>query len=168
MNTTIGVGGLFDPATHAGLDKNGRDFGQTLGKWGLKPGPYLVLPFFGPCDVRDTAGKVADTFATPRTYISNAYWNYGSYLLEKVDWRSRWLYYDQMIDSAYDPYAFVRSAYLQNREFKVHGSHSRTEEEQEEELLNEAGAGEQAPPPSPQPKPQPQPQPQPQTSTPPH
>jgi phospholipid-binding lipoprotein MlaA len=162
MNTTIGLGGLFDPATHAGLDKSSRDFGQTLGKWGVKPGPYLVLPFLGPCDVRDTVGKVADTYATPRTYISNLYWNYGSWLLEKVDARSRLLDYDRVLDSAYDPYAFLRNAYLQNRDFKVYGGRSPGEEQREEELLNEAGAEQQAtPPPS-------SPQPQPQTSTPPH
>ncbi|MFZ0007354.1 MAG: VacJ family lipoprotein [Steroidobacteraceae bacterium] len=176
MNTTIGIGGLFDPATRAGLDKNSRDFGQTLGKWGLQPGPYLVLPFLGPSDVRDAFGKLADTYSTPRTYIDNRYWNYGSYLLEKLDERARLLDYDRTLDSAYDPYAFLRSAYLQNRDFKVNGSRSPSEEEQEEQLLNEAGAEEQAPPlkpqtPQPQ-KPQPQtPQPQaplPQTSTPPH
>jgi phospholipid-binding lipoprotein MlaA len=168
VNSTIGLGGLFDPATRAGLDKNQRDFGQTLGKWGVKPGPYLVLPFFGPCDVRDTAGKVADTFAAPRTYISNTYWNYGSYLLEKVDLRSRWLYYDRVLDSAYDPYAFLRNAYLQNRAFKVYGGRSPGEEQQEEELLNEAGAEEQEQEQTPPPSPQPKPQPQPQRSTPPH
>jgi phospholipid-binding lipoprotein MlaA len=166
MNTTIGIGGLFDPATHAGLDKNNRDFGQTLGKWGVKPGPYLVLPFLGASDVRDTVGRLADTFSTPRAYISNRYWNYGSYLLEKVDERAQLLSYDRVLDSAYDPYAFLRNAYLQNRDFKVYGGRSPGEEQQEEELLNEAGAQEQPPPPSPQP--QPRPQPQPQTGTPPH
>ncbi|MGA7824565.1 MAG: VacJ family lipoprotein [Steroidobacteraceae bacterium] len=171
MNTTIGIGGLFDPATRAGLDKNSRDFGQTLGKWGLKPGPYLMLPFLGPSDVRDAFGKVADTYSTPRTYIGNPYWNYGSYLLEKLDERARLLDYDRTLDSAFDPYAFLRSAYLQNRDFKVNGSRSPSEEEQEEQLLNEAGAEEQAPPLKPQtPQPQtPAPQaPLPQTSTPPH
>ncbi len=163
VNTTIGLGGLFDPATHAGLDKNSRDFGQTLGKWGLKPGPYLVLPFLGPSDVRDAVGRVADTYATPRTYISNRYWNYGSYLLNVVDERSRLLDYDKVLDSAYDPYAFMRNAYLQNRAFKVYGGRSPTEEQQEDELLKEAGAEEEAPAPTSQPTPAPKQQ----TSTPP-
>jgi phospholipid-binding lipoprotein MlaA len=146
VNTIMGIGGMFDLATPMGLQKNDRDFGQTLGKWGIGAGPYLVLPLLGPCDVRDTIGKVADTYSTPRTYISNTYWNYGSYLLEKVDERARLLPEDHVLDSAFDPYAFLRNAYLQNRAFKVNGGQSKTEEQQEEELLNEATGGAQAPP----------------------
>ncbi len=139
VNTVIGIGGLFDPATAMGLEKNDRDFGQTLGKWGLQPGPYLVLPFLGPSDVRDTVGKVGDTYGTPRTYIKNTYWNYGSWLLEKVDARSRYLEADHLIDSAYDPYAFLRNAYLQNRQFKVRGGRSQGEEVEEQKMLEESG-----------------------------
>ncbi|MGB6604879.1 MAG: VacJ family lipoprotein [Steroidobacteraceae bacterium] len=166
MNTTIGLGGLFDPATHAGLDKNNRDFGQTLGKWGVQPGPYLVLPFLGPSDLRDAVGRVPDAYSSPRAYISNFYWSAGTYLVNVVDERARLLDYDKLLDSAYDPYGFMRNAYLQNRAFKVYGGRSPSEEQQEDELLKEAGEEEQAPPPSPQP-PHAQP-PQPQTSTPPH
>jgi len=132
LNTTLGIGGLFDPATAAGLEKNDRDFGQTLGKWGLKPGPYVVIPFLGPSDVRDTFGRVADTYSTPRTYIRNTYWRYGVWLLDKVDERARYLDASQLVDQAYDPYAFLRNAYLQNRDFKVHGDRSHSEQEQEE------------------------------------
>ena len=142
INTTIGIGGLFDPATRMGLDKNDRDFGQTIGKWGVSKGPYLVLPFLGPCDVRDTIGKVADTFSTPRTYIRNRYWNYGLWLLEKVDTRSRLLDQDRLLDSAYDPYSFLRNSYLQYRDFRVNGGQSKSEEEQEQKLLEEAGEDE--------------------------
>src|SRR5579859_3343910 len=139
VNTLMGLGGLFDVATPMGLPKNDRDFGQTLGKWGLKPGPYLVIPFLGPSDVRDTFGRGADTFSTPRAYIRNTYWEYGSWLLEKVDERSRYLDQDHLIDSAYDPYAFLRNAYLQHREFKVRGASSRSEEEEEQKMLEESG-----------------------------
>ncbi|HEY2275796.1 MAG TPA: VacJ family lipoprotein [Steroidobacteraceae bacterium] len=139
VNTVIGVGGLFDPATAMGLEKGDRDFGQTLGKWGVGSGPYLVLPFLGPSDVRDTFGRTADTFSTPRTYIRNSYWNYGSWLLNAVDTRSRYLEADQVLDSAYDPYAFLRNAYLQNRAFKVRGSNSRNEEDEEQKMLEESG-----------------------------
>jgi phospholipid-binding lipoprotein MlaA len=139
VNTVIGVGGLFDPATAMGLEKGDRDFGQTLGKWGVGSGPYLVLPFLGPSDVRDTFGRTADAFSTPRTYIRNSYWNYGSWLLNAVDTRSRYLEADQVLDSAYDPYAFLRNAYLQNRAFKVRGSNSRNEEDEEQKMLEESG-----------------------------
>jgi phospholipid-binding lipoprotein MlaA len=168
INTTVGIGGLFDPATAMGLDKNDREFGQTLGKWGVRKGPYLVLPFLGPSDVRDTAGKVADTFSTPRSYIHNRWWNSGIYLLDKTDVRARLLDQDHLLDSAYDPYAFLRNAYLQNRDFKVNGGQSQSEEEQEQKLYQEAGEDEsaapegKAPPPAPAPQSSPPPPPTPQ------
>lgn len=139
LNSTIGIGGLMDPATRAGLEKNDRDFGQTLGKWGMGTGPYLVIPFLGPSDARDVVGKVADAYSTPRQYISNVYWRYGLWITEKIDLRSRLLDTDRLLDGAYDPYAFLRSAYLQHRDFKVHGGQSSSEEEQEQKMLEEAG-----------------------------
>jgi phospholipid-binding lipoprotein MlaA len=154
MNTTLGIGGLWDPATAAGLDKNDRDFGQTLGKWGVKKGPYVVVPFLGPSDVRDVFGKVADTYTTPRTYLHNTYWRYGLWVTEKIDARSRFLDTDRLLDSAYDPYAFMRNAYLQHRDFKVSGGQSASEEEQEQKMLEEAGEeapAQPAPPPQSQP-----------------
>ena len=173
FNTTVGLGGLFDPATAAGMQKNDRDFGQTLGKWGVPKGPYVVVPLFGPYDVRDGIGSVTvDYYANPRSYL-NFWTNLGVYAVRTVDHRSRLLPLDATIQSAYDPYAFVRSAYLQNRDFMVHGGQSQSEEEQEEKLMQEAGEEEnEAPPPSqpqapegaPKSPPQPPPAPQPQTS----
>jgi len=152
LNSTLGIGGLFDPATAAGLDKNDREFGQTLGKWGVPTGPYFVLPVFGASDVRDTFGRVVNDFSTPRQYIKNIYWNYGLFVVQEVDVRSQLLPYDRLVDTAYDPYTFVRNAYLQNREFKVHGGASKSEQQQEEELERQADEEQQsgAPPPPPQ------------------
>ncbi|HET7756695.1 MAG TPA: VacJ family lipoprotein [Steroidobacteraceae bacterium] len=147
LNTTLGIGGVLDPATAAGLDRNDRDFGQTLGKWGAGPGPYLVLPFLGPSDVRDTFGKAGDIFSDPRHYIDNDLLGYGLWALGVVDTRARLLDVEAVLESAYDPYAFVRNAYLQNREFKVRGGRSVSEEEQEQKLLEESGV-EEAPPPA--------------------
>jgi phospholipid-binding lipoprotein MlaA len=138
INTTFGIGGLFDPATGMGIDRNDRDFGQTLGKWGVKKGPYLVIPFLGPSDVRDAFGRLGDDFSTPRQYIRNPYWNYGLYLLQVTDTRARLLEATKLVESAYDPYAFMRNAYLQNRDFKVTGGRSKSEEEEEQKLLDEA------------------------------
>jgi phospholipid-binding lipoprotein MlaA len=150
LNTTLGIGGLFDPATAAGLEKNDRDLGQTLGKWGVKPGPYLVVPLLGPYDLRDGFGALADTYADPRTYTK--FWvDVSLYAVRGIDRRSRLLYADAMLSSAYDPYAFVRNAYLQNREFKVHGGHSQSEEDQEQRMLQESGEDEAPPPSSPSP-----------------
>ncbi|MGH8267011.1 MAG: MlaA family lipoprotein, partial [Steroidobacteraceae bacterium] len=155
INTTVGIGGLWDPATPAGLDKNDRDFGQTLGKWGAKPGPYLVIPFLGPSDVRDAFGKVGDEYSNPRHYISNTWVDYGLWALNAVDTRVHLLDAEAVLESAYDPYAFVRNAYLQNRAFKVNGGHSANEEEQEQQLLNEAGEEQPAPGTAPQAPPHP-------------
>jgi phospholipid-binding lipoprotein MlaA len=146
LNTTLGIGGLFDPATAAGLERNDRDFGQTLGKWGVHTGPYLVLPFLGPSDVRDAVGRAADTFSTPRSYIRDPYWEYGVWLLDKVDLRARYLDTDQVLASAYDPYAFLRNAYLQHRDFKVRGGPSQSEEEQHEQRMLEESGEDPAPP----------------------
>jgi phospholipid-binding lipoprotein MlaA len=143
LNTTLGIGGLFDPATRAGLDRNDRDFGQTLGVWGVKSGPYVVLPVLGPSDVRDAFGRGADTFANPRHYISNNWVAWGMWGVRGVDNRSRLLYADTIVQGAYDPYAFVRNAYLQHRDFKVSGGQqTQDENQQEQQLLDEADRAE--------------------------
>jgi phospholipid-binding lipoprotein MlaA len=159
FNSTVGLGGLFDPATAVGLEKNDRDFGQTLGKWGVPKGPYIVVPVFGPYDVRDGIGAVTvDYYANPRSYTT--FWvNTSLWLVRGVDRRSRLLPLDATIQSAYDPYAFIRNAYLQNRDFKVRGDQSHDEEEQEQKLMEEAGQEEnelipQSPPPEPKSAPQ--------------
>jgi len=161
FNSTVGLGGLFDPATAAGMQKNNRDFGQTLGKWGVPKGPYVVVPVFGPYTVRDGIGAVTvDYYANPSNYtkfwISTSLW-----LVRGVDRRARLLPLDATIQSAYDPYAFIRNAYLQNRDFMVTGGQSQSEEEQERKLMEEAGQEEiegTAPPAVPPPKaPQPGP-----------
>lgn len=145
LNTTVGIGGLFDPATAVGLEKNDRDFGQTLGKWGVHSGPYFVIPFLGPSDVRDTFGRAVDTYTDPRQYLHNVYWRYGLWLLRAIDTRARLLDAQSALDSAYDPYAFLRNVYLQHRDFKVNGGQSPDEEQQEQKLLEESGEEQQLP-----------------------
>jgi phospholipid-binding lipoprotein MlaA len=159
VNTTLGVGGLFDTATAAGLEKNDRDFGQTLGKWGAHTGPYVVLPFLGPSDVRDAFGRLGDEYSSPRHYIRNNYVNYGLWTLDVVDTRARLLDATKLLESAYDPYAFLRNAYLQRRDFKVNGGESQNEEDRERQLMEEAGEDDTAPPLAPPPSHAPTPQP---------
>ena len=120
LNTVVGVGGLFDPATAAGLPKNDEDFGQTLGKWGVPSGPYLVLPFLGASTVRDAPTWLLTNALDGRSYLQPDAVNYGLGALHLVDLRAGVLVADAAIDQAYDPYAFVRDAYLQRREYKVH------------------------------------------------
>lgn len=145
-NTTLGIGGLFDPATAMGLDRNDRDFGQTFGKWGIKSGPYLVLPLFGPSDVRESAGLALEYFADPRYFVRNRWVTWPLWGLGIVRTRAELLYLEPTIQSAYDPYALVRNAYLQRRDFKVYGDQgSKDEDAQEQKLFDEAAQDTDAP-----------------------
>jgi phospholipid-binding lipoprotein MlaA len=121
VNTVIGIGGLFDPASHWGMEKHNEDFGLTLARWGLKSGPYLMLPILGPSTVRDAPGRIADHFVTPTSYLNNTGLEVGAFVIKGVTTRADVLDMDPMIDSAFDPYAFVRSAWLQRREYQIHG-----------------------------------------------
>jgi len=119
MNSTLGLGGLFDPATAAGLELNDEDFGQTFGKWGMKSGPYLVLPILGPSSCRDTFGKLVDQFTYPVSYLEDDSTRFYIRLVSLLDTRAELLDLDAQIDASYDKYAFVRNAWLQRREFQV-------------------------------------------------
>lgn len=119
VNTTLGIGGLFDPATRMGLPAGDEDFGQTLGRWGVPPGPYVVLPIFGPSDVRDTVGFAGDWFTDPKNYVSNIYLSLGLSGGALLDKRAELLSTDDVLARSFDPYVFVRNAYLQRREFQV-------------------------------------------------
>jgi len=119
INTTFGIAGLYDAASKAGLEFNDEDFGQTFGKWGMKPGPYLVLPFLGPSTTRDTFGKLVDQFTYPVTYLEDDSTRIIIRAVSLVDTRAELLDLDAQIDRSYDRYAFIRNAWLQRREFQV-------------------------------------------------
>jgi phospholipid-binding lipoprotein MlaA len=119
LNTTFGVGGLYDAASAAGLDQNDEDFGQTFGKWGMKSGPYLVLPFLGPSTTRDTFTRLVDQFTYPVTYLGDESTRYMIRAVDLLDGRASLLDLDAQIDRSYDRYAFIRNAWLQRREFQV-------------------------------------------------
>jgi phospholipid-binding lipoprotein MlaA len=119
LNTTVGLAGIFDPATSAGLNHNNEDFGQTLGKWGVHPGPFIELPILGPSDLRDGSARFVDTYTNPRQYIKNTWIKYGLYLPDLTDRRAALLPLDETLKHTYDPYAFVRDAYLQRRAYLV-------------------------------------------------
>jgi phospholipid-binding lipoprotein MlaA len=119
MNTIVGFGGIFDPATSAGLPRNYADFGLTLGHWGVHPGPYLELPILGPSDVRDGPAKIVDTYMQGIEYIPNEWVKIGLYVPYVVDVRAALLPLQPTIDQAYDPYAVIRDAYLSRRAYLV-------------------------------------------------
>jgi phospholipid-binding lipoprotein MlaA len=122
MNTTAGVGGLFDPASAAGLDKNDQDFGLTLGRWGVHPGPYLVIPVLGPSTVRDALGKLADVYVDPTHYVNNTTVQYSLYGVYLIDRRARLLDVEGALNNVYDRYAVLRSVYLQHRQYEITGA----------------------------------------------
>jgi phospholipid-binding lipoprotein MlaA len=155
MNTTIGIAGLLDPATAVGLDVNDEDFGQTLGKWGMHPGPYIVVPALGPFTLRDGFGALADTYAQPTHYLSSSNTRYGLLAGELLDRRSRLTETDAILDRTGDPYAFVRSAYLQRREYLVRDGALPAEEEPLEDPEPPAEGSPDAPPPATAPAPAP-------------
>lgn len=119
INTVCGLG-LFDPATSAGLQHHEEDFGQTLGKWGVPSGPYLMLPLLGPSTVRDTPTKIVDDYSDGRHYLSDNKLRWGLWATSKAELRANLLDTDAVLERTYDPYAFVRSAWLQRREYEVH------------------------------------------------
>ena len=119
VNSTVGILGFFDVATRIGIRPNRADFGQTLAVWGARPGPYLMVPLFGPRTFRSGTGTIVDTYTSIPAYIDfvplrNTLWG-----LELIDGRARLLNADELISG--DRYIFVRDAYLQQREFFVNG-----------------------------------------------
>ena len=116
VNTVFGIGGLFDVASEAGIQRAKQDFGQTLGRWGVPTGPYLVLPFFGPSTVRDTAGMVVDAYGYPANSVDDGRWRNSLYGLRVVNRRADLLKAGDMLDSvALDKYSLMRDVYLRSR-----------------------------------------------------
>jgi phospholipid-binding lipoprotein MlaA len=130
VNTTVGVAGFFDPASVWGLTRHNEDFGQTLGVWRLPPGPYLVLPFFGPSSPRDTVGLAVDS-------VSTVYWVYAPLAatapMTTVDTvNGRALVLDQVHDikeASVDYYSAVRNGYLQRREALINDREGMSEQQ---------------------------------------
>ena len=115
-NTVIGLGGLLDPASEMGLTRRSEDFGQTLGRWGLGSGPYLMLPLLGPSTVRDTAGMLVDRQVAPASLPDTTAGRYGVTAIELVNTRTALLSTGQLVDQvALDRYSFIRDAYLARR-----------------------------------------------------
>ncbi|TDY01094.1 MlaA family lipoprotein [Thiohalophilus thiocyanatoxydans] len=133
-NSTVGLFGLIDVATPMGLPKHNEDFGQTLGRWGVGEGPYIVLPLLGPSTLRDTGGRVADWHYEPLQEIEDdeVYWSV--VVLRAIDNRADLLGASRMLEeSGADPYTFMRDAYLQRRRSLVHdGNPPRPERERYE------------------------------------
>lgn len=123
INSTVGVFGLFDVASHLGLHKFDEDFGQTLGYWGVSSGPYLVLPFFGPSTVRDASGMGVDymNYDAFNELDPNQDQKIGRWALYAVQKRASLLSAESLIIG--DRYSFIRDVYLQQRQNEVYDGH---------------------------------------------
>lgn len=128
VNTTAGVGGIFDWANEIDLPKHNEDFGQTLGYWGVPSGPYLVLPFFGASTPRDTVGLIGDALLDPLTYVSvfggfaGTIATTGTSALDVTDYRAGVMSSEKVINEATDGnrYDFIKNSYLQHREYLIY------------------------------------------------
>ncbi|USX20770.1 VacJ family lipoprotein [Oxalobacteraceae bacterium OTU3REALA1] len=121
LNSTLGILGLFDIASEAGLQKHKEDFGQTLGTWGVSSGPYLMLPLLGPSTVRDTVALPADFAGNIWSYKTPVYLRNIGTGVNLVDTRASLLDATSMLeDAALDRYEFIRDGYLQRRESQIH------------------------------------------------
>ncbi|MEO8018433.1 MAG: VacJ family lipoprotein, partial [Pseudomonadota bacterium] len=145
LNSTLGLAGLFDPGTAAGFENNDEDFGQTLGKWGVKSGPYLMLPILGPSSVRDTLARGVDQFTYPVNYLEDDSTRLIIRAVDFLDLRASLLDLDAALNRSYDRYAFVRNAWVQRREFQVKDGNVEDESLELENEFKEDPATDSAP-----------------------
>jgi len=142
INTALGFLGLNDVATDLNLPKNTEDFGQTLAVWGFSSGPYLVLPFLGPSNLRDTAGlfpQMVFFYAGLINHYMNSPESTYVSAVELIDSRSRLLGADKILDIQPDKYLFLREGYRQHRNNLIYNSNSPASENQDsdDELLDQ-------------------------------
>jgi len=120
VNTFFGVAGLFDVASEMGIERTRLDFGQTLGRWGVPSGPYLVLPIFGPSTVRDAAGFSIESSGDLVQGVSDIPTRNSLYVLRAVETRANLLRATTLLEgAALDKYSFTRDLYLQRRESQI-------------------------------------------------
>lgn len=119
FNSTLGLAGIFDVASAAGMERYDENFSQTLAVWGLPEGPYLVLPILGPHAALDSVGMPVDYYSDLNTHLTAGVKD-RLYLFRMVDARARLLSAETLLDKSNDPYISLRESYLQNRAFKVY------------------------------------------------
>jgi phospholipid-binding lipoprotein MlaA len=117
LNTTVGIAGFFDPASHLGMQRYDEDFGQMFGRWRIASGPYWVLPLIGPSNPRDTVGWVFDTALNLRTWLFPYFTGSTVYLVNERALADQQIQASR--EAAFDYYIFVRDAYLQRRRAQI-------------------------------------------------
>ena len=121
INSVFGVFGIFDVASNFNIERHREDFGQTLGRWGVSTGPYLVIPLLGPSTLRDAVAMPVDRQFDPVSYIDPTGLRESLYVLRIVDKRSNLLRVGSVLDEAsLDKYSFIRDAHLQRRRAEIY------------------------------------------------
>lgn len=116
VNTTIGLGGVIDVASDLGIDRHSTNFGATLGRWGVRPGPFIVLPLLGPATLREVVALPVDQQGNLITHVPDEATRTGMTVLNVVDLRAQYLRAGEVVNSAaLDRYSFTRDAYLQRQ-----------------------------------------------------
>ena len=134
LNSTIGIAGLFDPASAVGLEAHQEDFGMTFARWGFAQGPYIVVPLLGPRTIRSGIGTLADIQVNPMVQMNNSSVRDKILIVWTIDSRANLLPVDEQINAAFDPYLFIRDAYLQNRKFLLEGDQESPDDPFEDDL----------------------------------
>jgi len=152
INTTVGILGVIDFASDAGLEKHDEDFGQTFGRWGVGNGAYVVIPVFGPRTVRDTVGLVLDVAADPVVQHRPKRTRDAAVVLRLVNDRANLLAADKVVEeAALDKYSYIRDAYLQRRRNLIHDGNPPREVDADADQVDRpmrADAGPAVPPPT--------------------
>jgi len=132
INSSIGMLGLFDVATHYKIQPAREDLGQTFAAWGVKPGPYIMLPLLGPTNLRDGVGRLAETSAyyAPDVISDSDGVVIGLTALDVVDTRATLLPLDSALNAQVDQYSFIKSAFESNRIDKIYDGNAPTKEEE--------------------------------------
>ncbi|NNL11722.1 MAG: VacJ family lipoprotein [Pseudomonadales bacterium] len=118
VNSSVGIGGLFDVASGVGISARDEDFGQTLGVWGVGSGPYIVLPLFGGSSLRDAFALAPDIYLSPSTYLDDEGARYAIRAVDVIDLRADLLDAEALVSG--DRYTFLREVYLQRRQSDIH------------------------------------------------
>jgi phospholipid-binding lipoprotein MlaA len=138
VNSTIGIGGIFDVAAMSGIESNPEDFGQTAAVWGVPAGPFVMIPFLGPQTLRDAVLLPVDLQLDPLYHYDVASVRDRLYVLRLINLRANLLPLEDLLEDSPDPYVTIRESFLQNREFAIYdGNPPSDDDEFFDEFLDE-------------------------------
>lgn len=137
LNSTFGIGGLFDVATASGIEAHFEDAGQTAAVWGVPDGPYVMLPILGPSTLRDTILFPLSIWSDPLYHYNNTSVRDKLIVLRIINQRARLLPLEKTLLESKDPYLTLRESYLQNREFEIYDGNPPEDDEFFDEFLED-------------------------------